>query len=84
MNNFNLQLILRKRARYFNQERRNQNQIKENLFINLFFYIDIYIKTFGIQIESIQLKKYDGPIKLNFEENELSNPVKKNMYHYFK
>jgi hypothetical protein len=45
---FNINLMLRERVKYFNLGKRAQYYVKKNLFFSLFFFLELYLKTFGL------------------------------------
>ena len=73
MSFFEIQLALRKRVKFFNLRERAQHAVKENLYLKLFFFVEIYLKTFGLQISKIEITKYNGPILTHFNNDDLND-----------
>ena len=84
MSNFEIPIFLRKRMSYFNLKERAQHSVKENLYLKIFFFIEIYLKTFGLQISKIELKKFNGPIVTHLNNDDLNENAKKQSYNLFK
>lgn len=84
MNFFEITIILRKRVKYFNLSSRAQHSVKEQLYFHVLFFIEIYLKTYGLEISKLELQKYDGEIFTNCNEDQLSKEVKKQSYSSFK
>ena len=80
----NLNLPLRRRIKYFNLLTRARQLVRENIYLTLFFFVELYLKTFGLEIKEIHLKQYDGEVKTDYEENDLNLQSKKNAYREFK
>ena len=85
-NSFKITLNLFKRNCYFDASPRQQRRIREWLFLDIFFYINLFLKTFGLEIEQLQLKKLEGdmPTILGILPEEHSENQKKIEYKSFR
>ncbi len=70
MNFFDIVLNLRKRTTYFNLTKKARVNVKQEIYLKIIFYLNLYFNTYGLQIEKIELSKYNNDIIHNFNENE--------------
>jgi hypothetical protein len=81
----NVNLSLRRRVRYFNLlSSRARRLVKENIYLTIFFFVEIYLKTYGLEIKEIHLKEFNEDIITDYDENDLNLQSKKNAYREFK
>lgn len=81
----NVNLSLRRRVRYFNLlSSRARRLVKENIYLTIFFFVEIYLKTYGLEIKEIHLKEFNENIITDYDENDLNLQSKKNAYREFK
>lgn len=77
MNFFDIVLNLRKCTTYFNLTKKARVNVKQEIYLKIIFYLNLYFNTYGLQIEKIELSKYNNDIIHNFNENDLTNSKKK-------
>jgi hypothetical protein len=80
---FNINLMLRERVKYFNLGKRAQYYVKKNLFFSLFFFLELYLKTFGLQLNYIELVPFNEEAQTEFDEEEFNNDAKTIAYQLF-
>ena len=81
----NVNLSLRRRVRFFNLlSSRARRLVKENIYLTIFFFVEIYLKTYGLEIKEIHLKEFNEDIITDYDENDLNLQSKKNAYREFK
>jgi len=73
---FNINLMLRARMKYFNLTKRAQFYVKKNLFFSLFFFLELYLKTFGLQFKYIELVPFNEEAQTEFDEEEFNAEAK--------
>jgi len=73
---FNINLMLRARMKYFNLSKRAQFYVKKNLFFSLFFFLELYLKTFGLQFKYIELVPFNEEAQTEFDEEEFNAEAK--------
>ena len=79
MRYFEIPLNLIRRTKYFDLSTRGKHTLKENLFLRIFFLINLYLKSIGLEIERLELKRFDGDLgELNDED--VSEVIKKAQY----
>jgi hypothetical protein len=84
MNFFDLVLNLRKRVNYFNLTKKARVNVKWEIYMKIIFYLNLYFNTYGLQIEKIELSKYESEIIYNFNDDDLTIEKKKSNYSSFK
>jgi hypothetical protein len=80
---FNFNILLRERVKFFNLSKRAQYNVKKNMFYSLFFFVEIYLKTLGLQFKCVELVPYNEEAQLEFDENELNVEAKQAAYKLF-
>jgi hypothetical protein len=73
---FNINLMLRERIKYFNLRRKAQYNVKKNLFFSLFFFLELYLKTFGLQFKYVELVPFNEEAQTEFDEDEFNAEAK--------
>ncbi len=56
----NIIIPLFKRICYFESSNRQKQRTRECLFLDILFYVNLYLKTFGLEIGEINLIKFEG------------------------
>ena len=84
MHFFEIGLHFRKRGSFFNLTDSSKIKIKYNLYIEILFYLNLFLKTYGLQIERLVLSQCNDAVKVDYDENDLSIEVKKESYNIFK
>jgi hypothetical protein len=84
MHIFDITLNLRKRINYFNLGESAKFKIKQSIYTNILFYINIYLKTYGLQIEKLVLSENRDPVKVDYDADELNIGTRKENYDSFK
>lgn len=80
-NYFDIPITLRKRTKYFDLKDRKSE--RRNLYLNVFFFIELYLKTFGLEFSKLELKRYDGEILYKYDDNQVDYEAKKKAYAIF-
>lgn len=80
---FNFNILLRERVKFFNLKKRAQFNVKKNMFYSLFFFVEIYLKTLGLQFKYVELVPYNEEAQLEFDENELNLEAKQAAFKLF-
>ena len=84
MHFFEIGLHFRKRGSFFNLTDSSKIKIKYNIYIEILFYLNLFLKTYGLQIERLVLSQCNDAVKVDYDENDLSIEVKKESYNIFK
>lgn len=84
MNFFELIMVLRKRVKYGNISNRAKDNVKKQIYFNFLFFFDLFLYTYGLEINYIELKQFDGTIMTNYEEEQINIMTKKQKYKGFK
>jgi len=84
MNFFEITLNLRKRILYSKCNSKFKHQVKFNIYAKIIFFFNLYLNSFGLQIEKIELSKFTKEIKIEYDDTNLSIEQKKICYKYFK
>jgi hypothetical protein len=53
----NFVLNLRKRTTYFNLTKKARVNVKQEIYLKIIFYLNLYFNTYDLQIEKIELSK---------------------------
>ena len=78
---FDLELKIRRRDKYFNLTLEDtRTKVKKSFFMNYLFYLNIFLKSFGLKIHKLELKEFDG----NVFQTDVSEEAKQNKYNEFK
>jgi len=64
MNFFEITLNQRQRILYS-----KCNQVKFNIYAKIIFYFNLYLNSFGLQIEKFELSKFNNEIKIEYPLN---------------
>ena len=77
---FELNLKIRKREKFFDLvSNHSRTRIKKMLFMDYLFYLNIFLKSFGFEINKIELKESNN----DYEQIGLTNEAKLHEYHNF-
>ena len=79
MRYFEIPLNLIRRTKYFDLSNRGKQILKENLFLRIFFLVNLYLKSIGLEIERLDLKRFDGDLG-DINDEDVSEAIKKNQY----
>ena len=79
MRYFEIPLNLIRRTKYFDLSTRGKHTLKENLFLRIFFLINLYLKSIGLEIERLELKRFDGDLG-EINDEDVSEVIKKAQY----
>ena len=79
MRYFEIPLNLIRRTKYFDLSTRGKHTLKENLFLRIFFLINLYLKSIGLEIERLELKRFDGYLG-EINDEDVSEVIKKAQY----
>ena len=79
MRYFEIPLNLIRRTKYFDLSNRGKQILKENLFLRIFFLVNLYLKSIGLEIERLYLKRFDGDLG-DINDEDVSEAIKKNQY----
>jgi len=81
---FDINLNLRKRKNYFDLNIHRQCDAKLNIFNKILFFLNLYLNTFGLAIGKIELIKYQGEIKIEYEDSDLTCKKRQEAYNLFR
>ena len=82
--NLNLNLNLRKRQNFFGLSYDRKNSELKKIFMKSFFYVNLFLNSYGLEISQIELKEYSRNILDGVTDEDISNSKKNQQYNQFK
>jgi len=82
--NLNLNLNLRKRQNFFGLSYDRKNSELKKMCMKSFFYVNLFLNSYGLEISQIELKEYSRNILDGVTDEDISNSKKNQQYNQFK
>jgi hypothetical protein len=84
MNFFDINLNLRKRKNYFQLHEKAKINLKLELYKKIIFYFNLYLNTFGLKIKNLEIRPFNDKIKLNYEDEDVTEEKKNDSFSLFR